>query len=194
MLAIFLDIETTGLDSSKHGVIELAFKIIDISSRTERASYKTVVRQPYEIWEKSDPESIKINGQDWERVQAGKDPQMVKDDVVQIFNNQGIKRGQAVYVCQNPSFDRGFFNQIISVYQQEELDWPYHWLDLASMYWAILSNSNALPDQILLSKNAIAKAHNLPPEERPHSAMRGVEHLLLCYQAVLGFSMSGKSS
>ncbi len=37
-----------------------------------------------------------------------------------------------------------------------------------------------------LSKDKIAKFYNLPPEEKPHRALRGVEHLIECYKAAVG--------
>jgi DNA polymerase-3 subunit epsilon/oligoribonuclease len=59
------------------------------------------------------------------------------------------------------------------------------------MYWALLSVSvknehRPFPEELNLSKNEIARIHNLPPEVNPHRAMNGVDHLILCYQAVLG--------
>ena len=38
-----------------------------------------------------------------------------------------------------------------------------------------------------LSKNSIAQQFQLPIEEMPHSALNGVNHLLLCYRTVVGF-------
>jgi DNA polymerase-3 subunit epsilon/oligoribonuclease len=37
------------------------------------------------------------------------------------------------------------------------------------------------------SKDLIAQQYKLPHEANPHRAMNGVEHLFLCYQAVVGF-------
>ena len=37
------------------------------------------------------------------------------------------------------------------------------------------------------SKDKIAKSLNLPEEKKPHKAMRGVDHLLLCYEKTVGF-------
>ena len=38
-----------------------------------------------------------------------------------------------------------------------------------------------------LSKDKIAGAFALASEEKPHRARNGVNHLLLCYEAVVGF-------
>jgi DNA polymerase-3 subunit epsilon/oligoribonuclease len=72
--------------------------------------------------------------------------------------------------------------------------WPYHWLDLASMYWAleIKKSQNleySLPDEILLSKDNIAKSLGLEQEAKPHRAMHGVDHLLLCYTHLVGYKL-----
>jgi len=36
-----------------------------------------------------------------------------------------------------------------------------------------------------LAKDKIANAYSLPPEDKPHRAKQGVEHLVQCYQAVM---------
>lgn len=191
MLAIFLDMETTGLDPTKHCAIDVAFQIIDIGSGELKAAYQSVIKQPVTEWEKRDPVSIQINGYTWEELGAGKEPKVIGAEIIDLFQKIGIQRGQAVFICQNPAFDRGFFGQLIEVYVQERLNWPYHWLDLASMYWALTMQKLEqkglhLPEKMNLSKNEIAKEYQLPAEVEPHRAMNGVEHLVKCYQAVTG--------
>jgi DNA polymerase-3 subunit epsilon/oligoribonuclease len=193
MLAIFLDIETTGLDFFIHRTIDFALKIIDVSTGIEKFTYQSVVKQPLSVWEKRDPSSVEINGFTWEKLLSGLEEERVKKEIIQIFIDQGITRGRAVYVCQNPAFDKGFFSQIIDVHTQEELNWPYHWLDFASMFWALRmkqanQNHETFPIEINLSKNAIAEYYHLPVETIPHSALNGVNHLILCYRTVIGFS------
>lgn len=195
MLGIFLDIETTGLDSTRHCPIDIAFKIIDLSTGNVKGSYQSVVKQSWEKWEMRDPASIKINGFTWEDIIQGKEIGVIREEIVAMFSQHKIQRGGAAFICQNPAFDRAFFNQLIQVYKQEQLNWPYHWLDLASMYWAMYVNQmrqsgNPLPEKISLSKNDIARHYQLPVEGHPHKAMKGVEHLIACYQAVLKFDFS----
>ncbi len=185
MLALFLDIETTGLDCLRHRAIDIGIKAIDVSTGVEKGSYSSKIRQSEEAWGRHDPMSIQVNGYTFEELEEGKDSQHVGQEIVEFFSFLEVQRGRAVFICQNPAFDRGFFAQLVDVYTQERLNWPYHWLDLASMYWVGLRAP--FPEILNLSKNSIAKLYHLPPEVEPHRAMNGVNHLIDCYQAVVGW-------
>lgn len=192
MLGIFLDTETNGLNANKHCVLEIAFKIIDIHKGSLVDQYSSIVFQDENEWKKSDPISLKVNGFTFEKVSTGKAASLVGEEIIETFQRNGIKRDNAVFICQNPSFDRTFFSQLIDPDIQEKLKWPYYWLDLASMYWAESirkgkEHPNLLPWITGFSKDKIAAAYKLPTEEHPHRAMNGVNHLLLCYQNVVGF-------
>ena len=190
MLLIFLDTETTGLDPEKHRTLEIAFKAIEMISGKTLISYESIVSQPAEIWAKADPESLQINGFTWEKTLGGKPEKTVAAEIINDLNHLGIAEKEASFICQNPSFDRAFFIQLIGVELQENYGWPYHWLDLASMYWA----ARILKDREIvgrlkesdLSKNKIAKQYGLPPEALPHRAINGVNHLISCYEAIFG--------
>lgn len=191
MQAIFLDIETTGLDPFCHRILDIAFKVIDVSSGEEKLTYQTIVKQPENVWARRDLASIEVNGFKWEQMQQGKEEESVGQEITQIFTDLQIERGKAVYICQNPGFDRNFFAQLIDIYTQERYHWPYHWLDFASMYWALQvknyqDQQTPFPQELNLSKNSIAQQYQLPTETVPHSALNGVNHLLLCYRTVVG--------
>ncbi|MBI5272510.1 MAG: 3'-5' exonuclease [Chlamydiia bacterium] len=192
MLGVFLDTETNGLNAQVHKILEIAYKIVDLETGALKDSFQTVVYQPIELWEKSDPESLRINGFTWEEVAQGRSPQQIAQQITDAFSLCGVQRKKAVFICQNPSFDRVFFSQLINPDTQETLNWPYHWLDLASMYWGIAmqkakKNQAPPPWKTGLSKDFIASTYQLPEEAKPHRAMNGVSHLLLCYEAVVGF-------
>lgn len=195
MLGIFLDIETTGLDPTKHCIIDIALKVIDLTTGTLKCTFSRIVKQSPNAWSNADPASIQINGYTWEQVSQGLEPSIVGQQIIQLFTAMPIERGKAVFICQNPAFDRGFFSHLVDVYTQEKLNWPYHWLDLASMYWITVNQKTAregvpLPEKMSLSKNDIARAYNLPTEADPHRALNGVDHLLTCYKAVLGVNFA----
>ena len=192
MLGVFLDSETNGLNPHVHKILEIAFKIVDLKTGDVKDEYQTLILQPFDAWEKSDPESLRINGFTWDEVKMGLSARHASQKIIDQFSKWNIRRKQAVFICQNPSFDRIFFSQLIDPDTQELLSWPYHWFDLASMFWAIAMdkskhNQGPPPWELHFSKDAIAAHYQLPPEEKPHRAMNGVKHLLLCYQAVVGF-------
>lgn len=191
MKAVFLDIETTGLDPLKHKIIDIAFYLIDLSKNKKLTFYQSVVRQSQEVWDKRDPGSTEFNGFTFAEVLEGKDPEVVLQEIKQLFDEYQIKRGFGVFICQNPAFDRTFLSQLASIPIQESLQWPYHWLDLASMYFALtlkaeLDQGKPFPESITLSKNKIAESFKIPPEAHPHRAGGGVKHLIECYEALFG--------
>ncbi|MCB1085244.1 MAG: 3'-5' exonuclease [Chlamydiia bacterium] len=187
MLGIFLDTETNGLNFDKHRVIELAFRILDVQTGREVVSFESLIGMTEEEWKKSDPHSLQVNGFSWEEIRKGPPAAKVATEILSAFQKCKIERGHAVFICQNPSFDRAFFSQLIDADLQEELNWPYHWLDLASMYWTRSILEQKKPWETGVSKNEIAKVLALPPEEDPHKAMNGVDHLIACYEKVVGF-------
>ena len=193
MLGVFLDSEMSGLNVQKHKILELAFKIVHLSSGEVKQEYQSVIAYPLEVWEKSDPASIRVNGFTWEEVRKGQQIEQVRQQVIDIFHHCKVQHKKAVFICQNPSLDRMFFSQIIDIDTQEAHHWPYHWLDLASMFWALSlekarQQQTPLPWEIGFSKDAIATYFKLPSEETPHRAMNGVSHLLLCYKEIVGFA------
>ena len=194
MLGIFLDTEANGLNYRKHQLIELALRIIDMATGEEKARYESVVFHTFDTWELSDPSSLQVNGFTWAEISSGKQKETIAEEIIALFHHHNIQRGQAVFICQNPSFDRAFFSQIIDPDLQEKLLWPYHWLDLASMYWAkslqkAKTQPIPMPWETGLSKDTIAQIHKLPSEEKPHRAMNGVDHLVICYEAIVGFPL-----
>ncbi|MGK5595085.1 MAG: 3'-5' exonuclease [Parachlamydiaceae bacterium] len=195
MLTIFLDIETTGLDYRIHHPIDIALKVVDAATGEEKLSYQSLIKVTDECWSCRDLNSMEVNGYTWGELQEGKALEIVSSEIINHFRNLRIERGKAVFICQNPGFDKCFFTKLVDVYTQEKLNWPYHWLDFASMYWAYFlkemhEKQQLFPEEISLSKNMIAANYQLPEEQLPHKAANGVDHLLLCYKTIVGFPKS----
>lgn len=196
MLAIFLDLETTGLDYRRHRPIDIAIACVDITEGQWLAGYQSLICPRREEWKDADQRSLLINGYTWERLASALGPESVAEEIEAFLGAQEVERTKSVFICQNPSFDRTFFSQLIDPYKQEALNWPYHWLDLASMFWAMeVSRHNdsgePFPEVLSLSKNDIAARYNLEAEPTPHTAYNGVLHLLSTYQAVLNIKING---
>ena len=173
--------------------MEIAFKIVDVLSGEVIDAYQATLAISPDDWIQSDPESLKINGFSWQHILTRGSPvERVSKEIVECFVKNQIKRGIAVFICQNPSFDRAFFAQLVDPDTQEKALWPYHWLDLASMFWVTAikrkkESAGMWPWETGLSKDKIAAVFQLSSEEKPHRAMNGVDHLILCYRAVTTF-------
>ena len=187
MLGVFLDIETSGLDPFRHEPLEIAFIIADLLRKKELAHYESLLQISPEEWGHRDLESSKVNCISLEMLSFGKKRVHVAKEIEEILLEYSITNKRAFFICQNPSFDRPFFSKIISPGRQKLLDFPYHWLDLASMYFAkkLVYDQEQQEFSLEISKDAIAAALALPPEEHPHRAMNGVRHLYLCYSNLL---------
>lgn len=192
VLGIFLDTETNGLNFFTHKVLEIACEIIDVSTGKKVATFHRLIAPSAQEWAASDPESLKINGFTWDEVSQGQSANAVTTSLKTLFSTYDLSRSNAIFICQNPSFDRAFFSQLIDSQTQEKLLFPYHWLDLASMFWAqsianAREHGSKLPWETGYSKDKIAQFYGIGAEEKPHRAQNGVKHLISCYQAVVGF-------
>lgn len=187
MLGIFLDTETNGLDSSIHTPLEIAFTVIDMQNGTHKLSYHSLITINDVLWKRGDQKSLSFTKITKELIQKeGKDQKTVREDILNIFRELTLQREKAVFICQNPSFDRVFFSKIIDVKTQESMLFPYHWLDLASMYWA-KQYTSMKSETFSLSKDSIGDFYQVEKEQMPHRAQQGVEHLIRCYEKVVGF-------
>lgn len=188
--AVFVDIETNGLCPISNVVMDVSVVIVDLNDYSNATAYTACIQLSALEWINSDPEALSINGftpqnhdplcQSWFQVER---------DLEKFLIKNGIKCGQAVFICQNPGFDKPFFHQIISERRMKALKMPYHWLDLASMYWMKYyggcSPMSEFACHIDLSKDAIAKHLGLEPEEKPHRSLSGALHLMNCFKLLM---------
>lgn len=190
MLLIFLDTETNGVNPQLHRILEIAFVVVDSITGRHLLSYETLIAQPREVFASSDSESLAFTGITFEMTLGGKSEIVTTSEIITELNRIGLADQSGVFICQNPSFDRAFFSQLVDVDIQTKYGWPYHWLDLASMYLAARLIRDRTTLQTLreqgLSKDKIAAHYGLPPESKPHRAKNGVTHLMACYEAIFG--------
>jgi DNA polymerase-3 subunit epsilon/oligoribonuclease len=190
MFGIFLDTETNGLNPYVNKIFEIAFKIVNLYSGEIIEIYESKIKVDRFTFDNSNLKSLEITKFTYEELQSGKEIEKIQNELIIIFKKYNLTDENSFFICQNPSFDRVFFSQIISPEMQTELNWPYHWLDLASMFWSVSVKCNEKDPflwQKTVSKDTIAEAYNLPKEKLPHRAMNGVNHLILCYKSVVGF-------
>jgi DNA polymerase-3 subunit epsilon/oligoribonuclease len=183
--AVFVDIETTGLDFDVHVPIDIAVAVLDLNDTSNLVTYTSCITCDAEDWILADPKALEVNGFTQENTRLSKKDWEVGREIEEFLIRHKITKDEAFFICQNPSFDRPFFLQLISQERMNSLNWPYHWLDLASMFWIkFYGCSYPAPTKLSLSKDSIARHFNLPPERKPHRALNGVLHLIQCYRHV----------
>ena len=188
MKLIFIDIETTGLNFDIHVPIDIAISILDCATQ-QVTNYTSLITIDAFDWLVADPEALNVNGYTQEKHIDSQDSWIVGREIELLFLENKIVNKESVFICQNPSFDRYFFHRLISNDRMNELNMPYHWLDLASMYWMkYFGSCYSIPHELSLSKDSIAHAMGLPPEIKPHKAQNGVKHLMLCYTNMCAFN------
>ena len=189
LIGIFLDTETNGLNFEKHEAIEIAIELIDLESGKTIDAYETLIAISPESFDRSDPTSLAFTGITYDEIKTGKPLPLVRKEILELFKKHHLVRKEALFICQNPSFDRIFFTKIIPTDLQEGLNFPYNWLDLASMHWGKSIREGHSIGGIGLSKDSIATFYGILSEEKPHRARNGVRHLIECYKKVIGFDL-----
>jgi len=189
---VFLDTETTGLDPAKTHVVEIALKVVDAETGTVRGEYENVVALTAAEWARADPGALAVNGFAASEVEARGVPRAeIGADICGLFTRLNLTGKTAFFLCQNPAFDKAFFPQLCPQNVQDALRFPYCWLGLEAMNWALearlVAEGERAPYRVPLSKDGIAASHRLAPEPKPHRAMNGVAHLLAIYRDIVGF-------
>ncbi|MBU8900655.1 3'-5' exonuclease [Corallococcus sp. M34] len=153
----FIDLETTGLDSSRHEVLEVAILRVDARSLEVLAEYEARV-QPTRLAD-AQPEALAVCGYSDEEWRDAISLQEVLATVTPLLAG-------TLVAGHNTSFDWGF---LTTSYARSGLALPsvdYHRLDTASLAWPLLASGEVES----LSLNALAKRFGLH-RPSPHRAM-----------------------
>lgn len=161
----FTDVETTGLDASRHEIIELGLVVID--QKTLSIIDALDLKIAPEHIETASPKALEINGYapaDWEGATS-------LDAAMRAYSD---KTAEAMFSAHNITFDWAFISTAFTkTGTSNHMD--YHRLDLLTMAWFALRNRGAEK----LNLNAVAKFLGVPEEPLPHRAINGA---LLGYQ------------
>ncbi len=183
-MLIVVDTETTGLDSMRHRIIELAFEILDIKIREVLCQYEAKLQINAQQYAEGNKKAYEVNGFTKDMIGKGKSCEEVAEEVIEIFENYNISKNNAYWMGQNPKFDDSFLAQVIPKSKQYELKWPYHSVDTATMFHSLQMLQVAMGKKyefVSLSKDDIAKSLGVEPESKPHSALNGVKHAKKLY-------------
>lgn len=130
---LFVDTETTGLDPSKHELLEVAAIRTTPDGLTVLSTFQAKVR-PLHI-ETAEPKALQINGyseEEWTEEKCVPLGSMV--DAIQKMANQ------TVMVGQNVSFDESFLSPVFKSFGMKP-PWGYHKVDTIALAWPLFQYS-----------------------------------------------------
>lgn len=159
-MIIFLDLETSGLDSSKH-------EILSIGAVKEDGTTFEVKVHPMNIKD-ADPVALQINGynrKDWEEA-------FLLPNALRLLSEFAKGENMMAY---NVSFDRSFLEK---AYKDCNMVYPFHYhhYDMLSIAWFTLPG---LPSYSL--KN-VCKHLGIDPEPAIHDALTGAQKAFEVYK------------
>lgn len=154
---LFIDLETTGLDPTRHEIIEVGALLVNGKTLKVKKEYQTKVMPEHP--ETADKKALKISGlspTSWKRAKP----------LVQVLRDLNKLAPEAMLVGHNISFDWAFLE---IAYRNFNIPWTfdYHRLDLLSIAYI-----HALTDPKIkkLRLQALADYFNIKREKK-HRAM-----------------------
>jgi DNA polymerase III subunit epsilon len=126
---LFVDTETTGLDPTKHELLEVAAIRCSPDGKTIIKTYEAKLK-PLHL-ETAEPKALQVNNykpEEWTDEKCTK-PELVVDALQQMAGN-------TVLVGQNVSFDEGFLSPLFTRLGMKP-PWGYHKVDTVALAWPL---------------------------------------------------------
>lgn len=170
---VFIDIETTGLDPTKHEIIELA------ACRQANDFSKTPCWVEHKIYPEhihtAEDKALEVNQYRADVWQERAVPlKRALDDLVFLCGDS-----QVTFVMHNPCFDWGFLRPALARFNLH-VSMDYHLIDTASIHWPLVMTK-------LLESVSLENCCNYwnVSNRGAHSARRDVERTIAIYQAMV---------
>ena len=168
---LFIDLETTGLDPSKHVIIEAAWRVTSPDARTLYEEFTTRI-WPFDMTH-ADPEAFLVNGFDASTWGAGSMPLERFLEKLQEVSKDAVIAGHGV------NFDEGFLRAALEAHNLKPR-WPYQSIDTQKMAWVLYMNNKISAVSL---KNLAGYFGKTQPE--PHRALADVILTHECFLAQL---------
>ena len=132
---LLIDLETTGLDASRHEIIQLAAILLDKKTLAEKEVFDTFVRPAK--WRTRDRESMAINGISWQQVQgAPRLPEVIKN-FDRLFGHD------VILSHYGGPLDMDFLRAAYKKYFKE-FPFDHHYFNLWGLFFSYLAAQNKL--------------------------------------------------
>lgn len=110
MKKVFIDVETTGLDPAKNGIVQIS-GLVEINRKKEDVFNYTVKPFTEDVIEQS---ALEVNQLTIDQINKFREPYLVKNDITRILSkhiDQYDKKDKAFFYAYNASFDYGFIRK-----------------------------------------------------------------------------------
>ncbi len=136
---LLIDLETTGLDASKHEIIQIAALLLDKKTLKEKGVFSSYIRPSR--WKNRDLESMKVNGIKWDQVKDAQGLQKVLYQFDELFHPKSV-----ILSYYGGPVDMDFLR---IAYKKVKMDWnfDYHYFNLWCVFYAYLASKNLLKNK-----------------------------------------------
>jgi DNA polymerase III epsilon subunit-like protein len=162
---LVLDIESTGIDVTKHEIIQLAAILIDKKTLKEKQTFSSFVKPV--SWANRDPEAMAVNGIVWEQL---KNAPSIKT-VLQKFNRTFGK--DCIPTTYGGNLDIIF---LPAAYRKAGMKYPfdYHTFNMWPLFYTYMALQKKLTNKkryVGFSLEDVAEFLEVPPSENRHDAL-----------------------
>jgi DNA polymerase-3 subunit epsilon len=168
---VFIDLETTGVDMTKHEITEIACLVVDPKTlKIKKRFERKIIPEHLEL---ADPKALELTGfskKIWEK-EARPAGEVLKD------LNKLAPGG--MFIGWNISFDRPFLEKLVRE-KGMTLNFDYHWLDVLPLVYEKFF-SDKKPKKLKLT--AACEVLNIPRGKK-HTAMADTKATFEVYKAL----------
>lgn len=158
------DVETTGLDSSVHEIIDIGLLVVNQRTLELQHLFECKVK-PIHI-ETASPRALEINGyneHDWRDA----------SDLKSVMKLYAYLTKDAIFVAHNVTFDWSFIEAAFRETEVENM-MDYHRLDLFSLAWAWARKNKSSDSEFKgLRLSDLCDYFHVPQEPLPHTGING---------------------
>lgn len=136
---LLVDLETTGLDVTKHEIIQIGAVLLDKKTLKEKKALASFVRPAK--WKNRDRESMEVNGIKWEQVKKAPGLKTFLNQINKSFNPKSV-----ILSYYGGPLDMDFLRV---AYRRVGLKWQfdYHYLNLWGVFYAFLAARGQLKNR-----------------------------------------------
>ncbi|MCL5667371.1 MAG: 3'-5' exonuclease [Patescibacteria group bacterium] len=135
---LLVDLEMTGLDASRHEIIQMAALLLDKKTLEEKEAFNSYIKPRH--WKRRDPQSMKVNRITWEQLKNAPSLQKAIGDFDLLFGHDVVLSYYGGPVDMD--FLRAAYKKI-----HKKFKFDYHYFNLWGLFYGYLAARNKLKNK-----------------------------------------------